>query len=110
SKSYGAANFAISLGEDAGVLTTTLLSVYAPWVMLAIVIVFVVLFAFLGPRLMRNLAFDLYIAGSALGGFFRWIFRRKHPTNLKESLLAITPERLEMFTHLLERNEELLGV
>jgi len=38
SKSYGTANFAISLGEDAGVLTTTLLSVYAPWVMLAIVI------------------------------------------------------------------------
>ena len=38
SKSFGATNFAISLGEDAGVLTTTLLSVYAPWVMLVIVI------------------------------------------------------------------------
>jgi hypothetical protein len=30
--------------------------------------------------------------------------------NLKESLLEIAPERLEMFTHLLERDEELLGV
>jgi hypothetical protein len=109
-KSFGATNFAISLGEDAGVLTTTLLSVYAPWVMLAIVLVFVVVFACLGPRIMRNLAFDLSIAGAALGGLFRWIFRYKHPTNLKESLLEISPERLEMFTHLLERNEELLGV
>ena len=109
SKSFGAANFAISLGEDAGVLTTTLLSVYAPWVMLAIVIVFVVVFAFLGPRILRTLAFDLGIAGSALGGIFRWVFRRKYSTNLKESLLELAPERLEMFTHLLERNEELLG-
>jgi hypothetical protein len=109
SKSYGAANFAISLGEDAGVLTTTLLSVYAPWVMLAIVIIFVVVFAFLGPRIMRTLAFDLNIAGSAVGGIFRWVFRRKHPTNLKESLLEIAPERLATFTLLLERNEELYG-
>jgi hypothetical protein len=109
SKSYGAANFAISLGEDAGVLTTTLLSIYAPWVMFAIVIIFVVVFAFLGPRILRTLAFDLNIAGSALGGIFRWVFQRKYPTNLKESLLEIAPERLEMFTLLLERNEELLG-
>ena len=109
SKSFGATNFAISVGEDAGVLITTLLSVYAPWVMLAIVIVFVVLFAFFGPRIMRTLAFDLNIAGSALAGVFRWVSRRKHPTRLKESLLEIAPERLEKFTALLERNEELLG-
>ena len=109
SKSYGTANFALSLGEDAGVLTTTLLSVYAPWVMLAIVIIFVVLFAFLGPRILRTLAFDLGIAGSALGGFIRWVFRRKQSTHLKESLLEIAPERLATFTLLLERNEELLG-
>jgi hypothetical protein len=109
SKSYGTANFALSLGEDAGVLTTTLLSVYAPWVMLAIVIIFVILFAFLGPRILRTLTFDLSIAGSALGGIFRWVFRRSYPTNFKESLLEIAPERLEKFTLLLERNEELLG-
>lgn len=109
SKSYGTANLAISLGEDAGVLTTTLLSVFAPWVMLAIVIIFVVVFAFLGPRILRTLAFDLRIAGSALGGIFRWLFRRKPATNLKESLLEIAPERLDLFTHLLERGEELFG-
>ena len=109
SKSLGATNFPISVGEDAGVLITTLLSVYAPWVMLAVVIVFVVFFAFFGPRIMRTLAFDLAIAGSALGGVFRWVFHRKHQTNLKESLLEIAPEHLEKFTALLERNEELLG-
>jgi hypothetical protein len=77
--------------------------------MLAIVIVFVLLFAFFGPRIMRTLAFDLNIAGSALTGFFRWVFRRKHPTQLKESLLEIAPDRLEKFTALLEPHEELLG-
>ena len=78
-KSFGATNFAISLGEDAGVLTTTLLSLYAPWVMLVIVIVFVVLFAFLGPRIIRNLAFDLNIAGSALGGILPMDFPPQAP-------------------------------
>ncbi len=109
SKSFGAANFAMSLGEDAGVLTATLLSVYAPYVMLAIVIIFVVLFAFLGPRILRTLVFDLSIAGSALAGLFRWVFRRKYPTDLKESLLDIAPERLGKFTVLLEPHEELHG-
>jgi hypothetical protein len=42
-------------------------------------------------------------------GIFHWVFRRKHPTQLKESLLEVAPERLEKFTALLERNEELLG-
>jgi hypothetical protein len=110
SKSFGAANFAISLGEDAGVLTTTLLSVYAPWVMLAIVILFVVTFAILGPRILRTLAFNLGIAASAVGGLFRWAFRRKYSTSLKESLLEVAPERLETFRFLLERDEELCGV
>ncbi len=110
SKSFGTANFVISLGEDAGVISTTLLSVYAPWVMLAIVIIFVILFVFLGPRILRTLAFDLSIARSALGGILRWIFRHQRPTTLKESLLEIEPERLESFTHLLEKNEEFMGV
>jgi hypothetical protein len=77
--------------------------------MLAIVVIFVVLFAFFGPRILRTLAFDVSIASSALTGIFRWVFRRKSPINLKESLLEIAPERLETFTHLLERGEELLG-
>ncbi len=108
-KSFGAANFALSLGEDAGVVTTTLLSVYAPWVMLAIVIIFVVVFAIFGPRIARNLAFDFAIVGSAVASFFHWMFQGQHEASLKESLLQIDPERLEKFTGLLERNEELLG-
>jgi hypothetical protein len=109
SKSFGAANFALSLGEDAGVLAATLLSVYAPWVMLAIVIIFALGFAYFGPRVLRTLAFDLALASSAIGGFFRWVFRRRYPNNLPESLLEISPERLARFTPLLEANEELLG-
>ena len=68
SKSFGAANFALSLGEDAAVLTMTLLSVYAPWLMLVVVIIFALVFAFLGPRIWRTLSFDLSIAGSAMSG------------------------------------------
>jgi len=109
SKSFGVANTAISLGEDAGVLTSTLLAIYAPWIMLAIVIIFVVLFVLFGPRILRTLSFDLSIAGSALAGFFRWVFQRKQVKDLKESLWEIAPQRLDTFTQLLERNEELLG-
>ncbi len=110
SKSFGAANFALSLGEDAAVLTMTLLSVYAPWLMLVVVIIFALVFAFLGPRIWRTLSFDLSIAGSAMSGIFRWIFRRNYPTSLKASLLEIDPERLRAFTQLLNGTEELLGV
>ena len=109
SKSFGAANFVISLGEDAAVLTMTLLSVYAPYVMLAIVVIFALLFAILGPRILRTLSFDLNIAGSAIRGLLRWILRRKSPTNLKESLLDISPVRLEKLTAHLERGEEMHG-
>ncbi len=109
SKSFGAANFALSLGEDAGVVTTTLLSVYAPWVMLAIVIVFVVLFALLGPRVLRNLIFDFEIAGSAVAGLFRWAFERKRGGDLQESLLEIDADRLAKFRSLLDPGEDLLG-
>lgn len=110
SKSLGAANFFLSLGEDAGVVTTTLLSVYVPWVMLAVVIIFAVAFVWLAPRILRTLAFDFEILGSSAAGLFRWISGRKPPANLKESLLEIAPERLAEFKSLQQRDEELLGV
>jgi hypothetical protein len=109
SKSFGAANFALSLGEDAGVITTTLLSVYAPWVMLVLVLIFVTLFIIFGPRVVRTLAFDFSIASSAVAGFFRWVFGKKREVTLKESLLEIDAERLEKFTGLLVPGEDLLG-
>ena len=110
SKSFGTANFVLSLGEDASVITTTLLSVYAPWVMLVLVVIFVTLFIILGPRIVRTLTFNLGIAGSALTGLFRWVFGKKREASLKESLLEIDPERLEKFTGLLDQGEELMGV
>ncbi len=108
-KSFGAANFALSLGEDAGVVTTTLLSVYAPWVMLGIVIVFVILFVAFGPRVFRTLIFDFEIGASAVAGFFRWIFRKQRDAGMKESLIEIDVERLAQFTNLLDLGEELTG-
>lgn len=109
SKSLGLANSAISLGEDAGVLVATLLSIYAPWVMLAIVIVFAVAFALIGPRIYRTLAFDVGIVGSAITRLFRWIGGKRQVTDFKESLWEFAPERLETFKQLLDRDEDLLG-
>jgi hypothetical protein len=109
SKSFGAANLVLSLGEDAGVVVASLLSVYAPWVMLAIVLLFVLVFALLGPRISRMLAYDVGIVGSALTWLVRWVFRRSVPSCLKESLLDIPADRLRLLAATLEPGEELLG-
>ncbi len=109
SKSLGAANILLSVGEDAAVVTATLLSVYAPWVMLGIVILFVVVFALLGPRLLRTLSFDLEILGSWLKWLMRWALRLTPPRTLKESLLEHPPEELRALGTHLDPGEELLG-
>jgi multisubunit Na+/H+ antiporter MnhB subunit len=110
SKSFGMGNLFLSLGEDAAVVTATLLSVYAPWVMLGIVVLFIALFALLGPRLLRMLSFDLQVLGSGLKGLARWCLRLATPQTLKESLLEHSPERLRTLTAHLEPGEELYGV
>jgi len=110
SKSLGAANFAMSLGEDAAVLVSTLLSLYAPWVMLAIVLLFVLVFALLGPRILRMLAYDVGIISSACGWLLRWVFRRRVAASLKEGVFDVAPERLRSLAANLELGEELLGV
>lgn len=108
-KSFGTANVFLSLGEDAAVVAGTLLSVYAPWVMLALVLLFVMFFALVGPRLLRALAFDLRI----VVGWFGWVWGKlssaRQPQNLRESLLGLAPERLETLRKQLEPNEELHG-
>jgi len=108
-KSLGTANFVLSLAEDAAVLVATLLSVYAPWVMLAVVLLFVLIFAFIGPWLLRTLWFDLRILGAWLAWLCRWFFRAAAPANLRESLLELPPEQLERLGAHLEANEELCG-
>jgi hypothetical protein len=110
SKSFGVANPLISLGEDLTVVAGTLLSVYAPWVMLGVVLLFVLLFALFGPWLVRNLWFDVRIVAA----WFRWlgrkIVRAPAPLTLRESLLELAPGRLRSLSVAIERDEELLGV
>jgi hypothetical protein len=108
-KTFGIANFVLSLGEDAAVLSGTLLAVYAPWVMLGLVLLFVLIFALIGPRIIRTLCFDLSILGAGFTSLVRWVFRLPRPASLKESLLEMTPERLQELGAGLEAGEELYG-
>jgi hypothetical protein len=109
-KSLGVANPFLSLAEDVAVVAGTLLSVYAPWVMLGVVLLFALLFALFGPRLVRTLWFNLRIVAA----WFRWLGRRIFdaplPLSLRESLLELGPDRLRRLSAELERGEELLGV
>lgn len=110
SKSLGAANPVLSLGEDAAVIIGTLLSVYAPWVMLGIVLLFVLIFAAIGPRLLRTLLFDLQVVAGWLNWLWGQVLRSPVAESLRESLLELAPERLESLSALLEPGEKLHGV
>lgn len=110
SKTFGAANLALSLGEDAAVVTGTLLSVYAPWLMLAIVILFVAAFALLGPRILRTLRFNLGVAGSWLAWLARRVFgARPSAPSLAESALDLAPRRFQALQAELGPQEQILG-
>lgn len=109
SKTFGAANLAISLGEDAAVVTGTLLSVYAPWVMLVVVALFVLFFILIGPRVLRTLRFDLGVVGAWLVWLGRRILGRSAPRSLEESLLDLEPRGFEALKTQLAPGERLLG-
>jgi len=109
SKSFGAANLALSLGEDAAVLTGTLLSLYAPWVMLGVVLLFVIVFLLIGPRMIRTLSFDLRIVGAWLGWLVKRVFRVPAASQFQESLLELPLGGLEKLGVQLEPGEGLLG-
>jgi len=108
-KGFGIANPFLSLAEDIAAVLGTLLAVYTPWLMLAIVILFVAAFALLGPPLFRMLRFNL----SVLLGWFRWIGRKvtrvADPRDLRESLLELGGAITGNLTENLEAGEELLG-
>ncbi len=110
SKTFGSANLIVSLGEDAAVVTGTLLSVYAPWVMVVVVLLFALIFAWIGPRLLRTLSFDLQVVAAWLGWVWVKVLRKPGPTSLKESLLELGPGRVENLSAQLQPGEELLGV
>lgn len=109
SKSFGTTNLVLSLGEDAAVVAGTLLSVYAPWVMLGVVVLFVVIFALVGPRIFRALWFNLRVGAAWFSWLWARILRRPLPADLRESLLEASPDRLRSLGEILESGEELLG-
>ena len=109
SKSFGVANPLLSLVEDAAVVGGTLLSVYAPWVMLGVVVVFAVAFALVGPWLVRTLWFDLRIVAAWLKWLMGRMFHTRQPSALRESLLELPPDRLRRLSAHLDAGEELLG-
>ncbi len=109
SKTFGATNLILSLGEDAAVVVATLLSVYAPWVMLGVVLLFVLVFALIGPRLLRTLSFDLRVVAACFNWVWGRMARRPAPSTLAESLLEPTPHRLRSLSALVEAGEELHG-
>ena len=110
SKRLGVANPLLSLVEDVAVVGGTLLSVYAPWIMLGIVVVFAVAFALVGPWLVRTLWFDLRIVASWLRWMMGRIFQTRQPSALQESLLELAPHRLRRLSAHLDSGEELFGV
>ncbi len=109
-KTFGAANTLLSIGEDAAVVCGTLLSLFSPWVMLGIVIAFVMAFAFFGPWLIRVFFFELRIAAAWVVWLWEKLRRAAVPRDLKESLLELAPQRLKNLSGHLESGEELLGV
>lgn len=110
SKSFGTANFILSLGEDAAVVTGTLLSVYAPWVMLGVVLLFVLIFALIGPRLARTLLFNLHMVAGSFAWLWGRFFPAPVPARLQESLLELAPDLLQTLSAQLESGEQVLGV
>ncbi|HUY15903.1 MAG TPA: DUF4126 domain-containing protein [Terriglobia bacterium] len=112
-KTLGAANFGMSLVEDFAVLAATLLSVFDPRVMLAVVAVFLLLFVWLAPPIARHLSFRYDLAA----GWFRWLGmklrRAPLPQDLKATLWLVPPGSLESVKEQLApptAGEELLGI
>ncbi len=110
SKSLGIANPILSVVDDVAVVGATLLSLYAPWVMLVIVVLCVAVLALMGPPLLRLLRFNL----SVLAGWLKWLAGRgrrgPRPHELRQTLLDLAPDRLRSLSAALAPGEELLAV
>jgi hypothetical protein len=110
SKTLGLGNPILSLVEDVAVVAGTLAAVYAPWLMMVVVLFFALVFALVAPWLVRTFLYDLRI----LAGWFGWLWRKatraRQPSDLRESLLAVKPSQLRVLASRLAPGEELLGV
>jgi hypothetical protein len=109
SKTLGLGNPILSLIEDTLVVAGTLAAVYAPWLMLVVVLFFALIFTLVAPWLVRTLLYDLRI----LAGWFGWLWGKAthapQPSDLRESLLEVNPSQLRALAGLLAPDEELLG-
>jgi Domain of unknown function (DUF4126) len=108
-KSLGTANTLVSFVEDGAVVAGSLLSLFQPWVMFVFVVIFGMIFLWLGAWLFRTVMFDLRVTAAWLHWVGRRMTRRKLAQDLSESLQQFTPEQLERLKDLLEPGEEMLG-
>ncbi len=108
-KSLGTANTLLSFGEDAAVVAGSLLSIFQPWVMLVIVVLFVVAFVWLGAWMFRTVMFDLRVTTAWLVWAGKKILRRPEPQSLSQSVGLFDSERLKGLAGPLEAGEEILG-
>ncbi len=108
-KTLGAGNIFVSFAEDAAVVVGTLLSLYAPWIMLGIVLLFVAVFVWLGPRLARGVFFDLRIVGAWFAWLAKRLFGSTQPSSLHESLQRLAPHQVKSLGGHLAAGEELVG-
>ena len=94
-KSFGFANPVIGLVEDLGVAAASLVAIYFPWIMLAVVLLFTIAFAFVGPRVLRTMAFDFRIFWAWLVWLGQRLGGKSEPAGLQESFwtCSISPSR-----------------
>jgi Domain of unknown function (DUF4126)/Bacterial PH domain len=108
-KTLGTANVFVSFGEDAAVVAGTLLSLYAPWIMLGIVVLFVAAFVWFGPPLARRIFFNLRIVAAWFSWLGERLIRAPQPLSLRESLDRLTTKRLKELGGNLAAGEEIQG-
>jgi len=110
SKTLGLGNPILSVVEDVAVVAGTLAAVYAPWLMLVVVLFFALVFTLFAPWLIRTLLYDLRI----LAGWLAWVWgkatRAPQPSDLRESLLEVSPGPLGRLAGQLAPGEELLAI
>lgn len=109
SESMGVANPILSIVEDLTSLVATLVSVFFPWLMAIIAVLFVLTVALLGPPLFRTMRFNMGVMGGALKSGMRRLLGAPSPRDLRESLTEISPGRLRRLRGLINDGEELEG-
>lgn len=106
----GAGNFFLSLADDAAAIGGSFLAIYAPWIMLGLVGLFVAVAILLGPRLLRAMSFNLAILISFLRHLAGRATGATQPAELRQSLMEVPSDALKAFAASIGPGEEILGV